>query len=648
MADVNSLPNIDRTVEEFFLQYASLFATKVNANGAYVDADARLRGVAQWANIVDGALLATIRKLGSVATSVRQHGAIGDGVADDRAAIQAAIQAAAAVGGAVFLPPGDYMVSESLSIPDGSRVAAASGARIITPASPTFRVIDVDGATDVVLDGIAVVSGGGTPTGSAYGFAVRGSSSDITIRDCVADGFVRGFNIAGEDEAAGLIERVTLVGCRALNSPTQFGFNVDDADVVTFRDCHAIGNGLDGFKIRRQTRNVSIVGGSASGNGVLATGDGIDAFAGGDTLLIDGIVCDGNGVAGGGGGILVKQDDIDHSDFGYVQKIQIANVRCRNNASTGLTVYTSPTPAGLPLLKYATILGGYYEGNGDYGVRIGGVGVSMHGGAAVRNGLSGILVDSLSIGVALFGVVSIANSQTTPAGLYGIEIGGASVRVVSPVVIGTDNEDASDATELDAGTVYHLDGIRVTSGASDVVITHPAIRGYTSRSVRVDMASGSCVVHAVGAGLPYSSAVAYGSAGSTWMNTTATDRGDALWVKASGAPNAPTTGWEQIVDYQHISRPADGTASVARSSGTIELNSASGAKAVTMATTGVPTGRRVRVVITTFSGGTYTLAVTRGGTSGTVTLGALLDGCDIVFDGSSWKLVQLLGAASFA
>ncbi len=49
------------------------------------------------------------------AENVRDHGAAGDGSGDDTRAIQAALDAVPAGGGAVFFPPGDYPVSAPLA-----------------------------------------------------------------------------------------------------------------------------------------------------------------------------------------------------------------------------------------------------------------------------------------------------------------------------------------------------------------------------------------------------------------------------------------------------------------------------------------------------------------------------------------------------
>jgi hypothetical protein len=57
--------------------------------------------------------------------NVVSFGAVGDGQNDDTSAIQLAVNAAAAVGGTVYLPPGHYSTTSSLLLPAGVSVVGA-------------------------------------------------------------------------------------------------------------------------------------------------------------------------------------------------------------------------------------------------------------------------------------------------------------------------------------------------------------------------------------------------------------------------------------------------------------------------------------------------------------------------------------------
>jgi parallel beta-helix repeat protein len=81
--------------------------------------------------------------------NVRLYGAAGDGVANDTAAIQAAIDAAAAAGGGdVIVPNGDYLENE-LALKSGVRIVGQGGARFIKlpgTFSDTNNAINISGS----------------------------------------------------------------------------------------------------------------------------------------------------------------------------------------------------------------------------------------------------------------------------------------------------------------------------------------------------------------------------------------------------------------------------------------------------------------------------------------------------------------------
>ncbi|NUS38013.1 MAG: hypothetical protein HOQ02_03195 [Lysobacter sp.] len=59
---------------------------------------------------------ATGRSRGGTVVSVRDTGAVGDGIHDDTAAIQAAINALPVTGGTVFVPAGTYLIDTTKKI----------------------------------------------------------------------------------------------------------------------------------------------------------------------------------------------------------------------------------------------------------------------------------------------------------------------------------------------------------------------------------------------------------------------------------------------------------------------------------------------------------------------------------------------------
>ncbi|HEY0192777.1 MAG TPA: glycosyl hydrolase family 28-related protein [Kofleriaceae bacterium] len=101
------------------------------------------------------------------AVSVFEFGAIGDGQTDDRPAIQAAIAAAAAGRGEVFIPPGTYAISGTphrhwgLDVPAGVHLRGAGADLTVLQQAPgagkSERMIHVSGAhvsvEDLTLDG---------------------------------------------------------------------------------------------------------------------------------------------------------------------------------------------------------------------------------------------------------------------------------------------------------------------------------------------------------------------------------------------------------------------------------------------------------------------------------------------------------------
>jgi hypothetical protein len=144
---IQNLPEGVAPTEPITVSQYSVGATK-----AYVDAQA-FGGVA----VLDGWV------------NVKDHGATGDGVTDDRAAIISALAAAVALGGGVvFFPPGSYLVSQYVHVNavDNITFLGSKGSKLLFPSSDT-----------------GVTAGTTGSTARARSFFYCEDSDDLTFRD---------------------------------------------------------------------------------------------------------------------------------------------------------------------------------------------------------------------------------------------------------------------------------------------------------------------------------------------------------------------------------------------------------------------------------------------------------------------------------
>lgn len=126
-------------------------------------------------------------KLGEF-VSVKDFGAVGDGVTDDTDAIQAAIDAVRAVnGGTVYFPVGTYLVSSTIDLHQGSAInlviqGAGRGATTITT---TADIVVFQHAEALVFCDFSIIQNGTVKTGRAFS-----TSTDKQAAYCVYERIV--------------------------------------------------------------------------------------------------------------------------------------------------------------------------------------------------------------------------------------------------------------------------------------------------------------------------------------------------------------------------------------------------------------------------------------------------------------------------
>lgn len=142
MPTINQLPPIDQVsggnqIPTYYSGSGDARKMSVSLLQEYMQENLSFPGVASNASGVNynpagtGAVTRTVESKLRDVVSVKDFGAVGNGVADDTAAIQAAIDSLPTNGGAVYMPPGTYLLQSSIVWPTQKYVslygAGASG-----------------------------------------------------------------------------------------------------------------------------------------------------------------------------------------------------------------------------------------------------------------------------------------------------------------------------------------------------------------------------------------------------------------------------------------------------------------------------------------------------------------------------------------
>lgn len=191
----------------------------------------------------------TVELTGFTPINVMAFGALGDGVTDDFAAIQAVVDTCAANnGGVVYMPPGTFLISEAITIDSDNISIIGSGmnATIIQASSTGYHGIVVSGADYVTIRDLAVKDFIDVGAGEVHGIRVE-DSDYVTVERCYADNCddagIRISYLNGGDRS----RHGRVVGNVVLNTPEGAGIEVLGADSLivqgnTVKNCS--GNGI--------------------------------------------------------------------------------------------------------------------------------------------------------------------------------------------------------------------------------------------------------------------------------------------------------------------------------------------------------------------------------------------------------------------
>jgi len=496
------------------------------------------------------------------------------------------INADLAAAGHVTLPPGVITVYEPIILTSGRKLIGSGPETVIVAAGdfPAIKAGDdiLERCESSVIARLTVRHSNtlGSPSSSqsmSHGVWLWGQDllvEDVEIFDCF-----NGVYLDTKTDTPS--RRVRLVRVRASHSnpivnSAQYGLQVNTVTGIEVVDCDWRDAWLDGIKLRRNCKDVRIVRGASSENGVSlgqgASGDGIDGFAGAEDVLIDGTVFEDNG----GNGIVFKTVGDSSAlgvDFnppwGWMRNLVMRGVTCRGNAGGGIAldaIYNSTTSRGggvakladtneddRPRTSHVKVENCILENNALQGISINSLYTTVRGTTCRANGRQGIEVQENARDV-LIEDCQILGCSTESAGerpAINVQDGAARVVVRRTLMDGADHGDdveIVDDSSYSGLTVYHRNGVEAEAGVVDLLVDSCVNRRVTSDAYASPLVSFETVatderVRLIHEDTETTALNRYmGGVGSVYRSIAVGGTGTTLYIKESGAPGVKT-GW---------------------------------------------------------------------------------------------------------
>jgi parallel beta-helix repeat protein len=413
--------------------------------------------------------------------NVKDYGAKGDGVTDDTAAIQAAMDAASNV----YFPAGTYLVGAAL-VPNTNQYMWGTGATIKLADSTNTSIISADGASNITIEGLSLDGNKAnqsiTKTDSTKAVIYLTDTSNatqVTKNNIVNCKIIN----AGSDGVCFGASTYSGVSDCYIEAPAQHGISTIGGSILQTEFCTFSHNRIKGGETGADGAGIIVMGTarfcSITGNTITDTGiygDGITAYA----QVNHGHSITGNVIKNSHNhGIHIGGDHI------TVSGNTINEVALTASGASGILVESQSTD---PAAQFITLSGNtVYCTNANVGA---GIDIQDRANNVVVSGNN--IRNTATIGIRLNdgSLAVVSGNQVSGSGTIGIDVS-SYIRVnIEGNIISNTNQDGIDLTgaaqSIVSGNFIFNSGVSVGGGTgfaikADATSTNLFIQGNMMR-----------------------------------------------------------------------------------------------------------------------------------------------------------------------
>jgi parallel beta-helix repeat protein len=176
---VTQVPSVDYTLSGSTVTFTTAppaVASQILARFTEVYAETADASQVRYQPAGTGAAVTNVQAKLRETVSVKDFGAVGDGVTDDTAAIQAAIDAA----NGVFFPTGSYLVDDQIDLKANLLLYGEGGSKIVLATGVTPFVLRGDAVNNFVMRDLEIEGNGAAGFSTVY----ITNSTNVTIDNC--------------------------------------------------------------------------------------------------------------------------------------------------------------------------------------------------------------------------------------------------------------------------------------------------------------------------------------------------------------------------------------------------------------------------------------------------------------------------------